>query len=155
MRTGFALVALVILGASTASAQLALKVDPRGTILEVRVGDAVYLEDVGVALVKPGWNGNLADQRDVDPATVRVHRDGATTTYAMPLRGQAFVGRLIERIVRDGDAGVSMEFEVIPEQDVEVETVLLRGRSRSHRTPASRRTSSPPRARRAGCCRGS
>jgi hypothetical protein len=116
-----------MVGASPASAQLALKVDPRGTIAEVRVGDAVYLEDVGVALVKPGWTGNFADQRDVDPATVRVHRDGATTTYAMPLRGESFAGRLIERIVRDGDAGVSLEFEVIPEQDVEVETVLLRG----------------------------
>jgi hypothetical protein len=93
---------------------------------EVRVGDAVYLQDVAVALVKPGWTGELADQRGVDPKAVHVHTEGATTTYTMPMRGDEFTGQLIERVTRKGDA-VELQFEVIPDHDMEIETVLLRG----------------------------
>ena len=96
MRIAFALALLAALGPSSAPAQLALKIDRRGTLTEIRVGDAIYLKDVAVTLVKPDWTGNLADQRAVDPATVRVHKAGATTTYTMPLRGDALTAQFID-----------------------------------------------------------
>lgn len=64
MRTAFALILISVLGSSSAPAQISVRVDPRGTLAEVRVGEAVYLRDMAVSLVKPGWSGNLADQRD-------------------------------------------------------------------------------------------
>ncbi|APW58937.1 hypothetical protein [Paludisphaera borealis] len=126
MRIAFALALFAALGSTSAPAQLALQIDARGTLAEVRVGDAIYLSDVAVTLVKPGWTGNLADQRAVDPATVRVHKAGRTTTYTMPLRGENLTAQLIERVTRDGDL-VDVQYEVIPDQDVELETVLLQG----------------------------
>ena len=125
MKTVFALVLASVFG-SSAPAQIAVQLDPRGTLNEVKVGDAVYLGDVAVSLVKPGWTGNLADQRNVDPGTVHVYKQGATTTYTMPLKGDSFSGQLIERVTRTDDA-VELRYEVIPDRDVEIETVLLRG----------------------------
>ncbi len=126
MKTAFALILTSVLGQSPAPAQIAVELDRRGALAQVKVGDAVYLSDVAVSLVKPGWTGNLADQRSVDPGSVHVSKRGATTTYTMPLNGDSFTGQLIERVTR-GDDAVELWYEVIPDADVEIECVLLRG----------------------------
>jgi len=125
MKTAIRLALLLGLAAAPARAQLAIEADARG-VVEARVGGTAYLADLAVSVVKPGWSGDLADQRAVDPADVKVHREGSTTTYAMPLAGGPLSGRLVERIVRDAD-GATLEFSVFPDRDVEVEAILLRG----------------------------
>ncbi len=126
MKIASSLVVLLGLMQPFASAQLSLRIDPRGAIDEVRVGDLVYLTDLAVSVVKPGWTGNLADQRVVDPASVQVHKAGPTTTYTMPLAGGPLTGQLIERVTQDGDL-VTLQYEVIPDQEIEIETILLQG----------------------------
>ncbi|MDG3006106.1 DUF5060 domain-containing protein [Paludisphaera mucosa] len=124
MKTAPWIVLLVALIPSSSYGQLAVEADARG-VVGVRVGDAAYLSDLAVSVVKPGWSGDLANQRAVDPAKVKVHKAGATTTYTMPLSG-ALSGVLIERIIRERD-GATLEFELIPDRDVELEAVVLRG----------------------------
>ncbi|WP_165251223.1 DUF5060 domain-containing protein [Paludisphaera soli] len=125
MKTASWTAVLVCLAVAPARAQLAVEADARG-VVEARVGGTAYLSDLAVSVVKPGWSGDLANQRAVDPSTVKVHREGATTTYTMPLAGGPLSGLLIERITREND-GVTLEFEVIPDREAELEAVLLRG----------------------------
>jgi len=109
---------------AAAWAQLAPTLDPRGVVQEVRLNDEVFLTDMAISVEKPGWSGRLADQRVVDPATVHVRRDGPTTLYAMPIKGDGFAGRLIQRVTRrDGD--IVLDYEVFPDDDVEIEAVVL------------------------------
>jgi hypothetical protein len=125
MKTASWTTLLVCLVVAPARAQLAVEADARG-VIEARVGGTSYLSDLAVSVVKPGWSGDLANQRAVDPATVKVHREGATTTYTMPLAGGPLSGLLIERITREKD-GATLEFEVVPDREVELEVVLLKG----------------------------
>jgi len=121
------LILVLGLAPGIASAQLSPKIDPRGVIEEVRLGDEIFLTDLAVSLEKPEWSGRLVDQRDVDPATVHVRRDGPATIYAMPLESDEFKGRLIQRVTRLDD-GVALDYEVFPDDDIEIEAVVLQGR---------------------------
>lgn len=107
-----------------ARGQIAVEADGRG-VATVRVGGATYLTDLGVSVIRPGWKGDLANQRAVDPAEVEIYREGAATTYVVPLK-DPLPGVLIERIIPDKE-GVSLEIEVIPDQEAELEAVLLCG----------------------------
>ncbi len=115
---------LLGLAPAVALAQLAPKVDARGVIQEVRLDGEVFLTDLAVSVEKPGWRGRLADQRAIDPATVRVRRDGPTTFYAAPIQGDDFTGRLIQRVTRR-DGELVLDYEVFPDHDVEIEAVVL------------------------------
>lgn len=127
MRTASSLILVLALGPGIASAQLSPKIDPRGVIGEVRLGDEVFLTDLAVSVEKPEWSGRLADQRDVDPATVHARRDGPITHLSMPLKGDEFQGRMIQRVTRLDD-GVALDYEVFPDDDVEIEAIVLQGR---------------------------
>jgi len=127
MKTAASLILILGLAPGLASAQLVPKIDPRGVIEEVRLGDEVFLTDLAISLEKPGWSGRLTDQRDVDPATIHVRRDGPATIYAMPLKGDDFSGRLIQRVTPLDD-GVALDYEVFPDDDIEIEAVVLQGR---------------------------
>lgn len=124
MRSAALIVALSCLLVAPAGAQVTVEADGRG-VASVSVGGTPYLTDLGVTVVRPGWSGELANQRKVDPAEVSIREEGATTTYVVPLR-DPLPGVLIERIIRKPD-GVRLEFEVIPDHEAELEAVVLGG----------------------------
>lgn len=121
-----ALPAVMILGLVPALArgQVAVEADARG-VARVLVGGAEVLKDVGLAVVRPGWKGDLANQRTADPAEISIRKEGDAATYVIPLH-DPLAGVLIQRIIRDKD-GVRLEFEVIPDEEAELEAVVVRG----------------------------
>ena len=121
------LVAVIVwLTPSLALAQIAASFGPRGEIVELRAGEVVYLQDLAVALSKPGWAGAVVDQRSADPALItRTAADGATI-YAMTLQGEKAAVKLRE-IVRAAPDRVSVDYEITPEQDMTVESVYALG----------------------------
>ncbi|WP_165066445.1 glycoside hydrolase 5 family protein [Paludisphaera rhizosphaerae] len=124
MKTSFSAVLILLLVPAMARAQVAVEADARG-VARVLVGGVDVLKDVGVAVVKPGWKGDLANQRTADPSEVSIRKEGDLTTYVIPLH-EPFAGVLIERIVRQKDE-VRLEFEAIPDEEAEIEAVVLRG----------------------------
>lgn len=124
MKTVFPAVLILGLLPAMARGQLAIKADARG-VARVRLGDVDVLKDVGVAVVRPGGKGDLANQRTVDPAEVSIHKEGDVTTYVIPLH-EPLAGVLIERIIRRNDE-TRLEFEVIPDEEAELEAVVVRG----------------------------
>jgi len=125
MRIPAILTLLCILPAS-AFAQVKATFGPRGEVTELRVGDTLYFTDVAVALVKPGWAGDVVNQRAADPAAVQVEQQGEATVYTMTLAaGEVKVKlREVARVTADK---VALEYEVTPEQDTPVETILQQG----------------------------
>ena len=124
MKTVFPAVLILGLLPAMARAQVAIEADARG-VAQVRVGDVGVLKDVGVAVVRPGWKGDLVNQRTVDPAEVSIRKEGDVTTYVIPLH-EPLAGVLIERIIREKN-DARLEFEVIPDEETELEAVVLRG----------------------------
>jgi hypothetical protein len=117
---------LVCLSPSLALAQISATFGPRGEIVELRVGEVVYLQDLAVTLSKPGWTGALVDQRAADPASItKTTADGATV-YAGTLRGEKASVKLRE-VVRVAPDRVSVDYELTPEQDLTVESVYAQG----------------------------
>ena len=111
-------VALSCLLVAPARGQLTVEADGRG-VVSVSVGGTPYLTDLGVSVVKPGWTGELANQRAADPSEVSIREEGATTSYIVPLRGP-MPGVLITRVVRETDQ-VRLEYQVIPDDGAEIE----------------------------------
>ena len=72
-------VALALIIPASARAQVAAEFGHGGEIKELKVGGVVFLKDIGVSLIKPGWAGRLADQRSVDPALLRVEKRAVRT----------------------------------------------------------------------------
>ena len=124
MRFVLSILAVSLLTVAPSRAQVVVAADGRG-VASVSVGGTSYLTDLGVSVVKPGWSGELADQRRADPDEVSIQKDGATTVYVVPLRG-GMPGVLVERIVREADE-VRLEFDVMPDDDAEMEAVVLAG----------------------------
>lgn len=111
---------------SLAFAQLQATIGPRGEITQLRNGDVVYFTDVAVSLVKPGWSGDLLNQRTTDPAAVTVETVNGATVYTVALSNDTAKATLRETVTVTPEA-VSVQYELTPEQDIDVETVLLQG----------------------------
>jgi len=109
-----------------ARAQLTVDLGPRGEIRQLCVGDVVYFRDIAVSLVKPDWAGHVVDQRAADPASIQTERVGDATVYTMTLTAGDIRVRLRETVQVTPDR-VSLQYEITPEQAVDVETVLLSG----------------------------
>ncbi|WP_337173146.1 DUF5060 domain-containing protein [Paludisphaera sp.] len=124
MRPTLPTVALLCILVAPARGQLTVEADGRG-VVSVSVGGTPYLTDLGVSVVKPGWSGELANQRAADPAEVSIQQDGATTIHVVPLR-DPMPGVLIARVVRE-PGQVRLEYEVIPDEGEEIEAVVLGG----------------------------
>jgi len=97
---------------------------PRGELRELRVDGVPYVTDTGVALAQPGWAGTLADQRTVDPTAVQVSTADGATVYAMAFSADGVAVRLRE-VARVTSGKVSLEYEMTPERDLEVEAVYV------------------------------
>lgn len=120
------LLVLLSLLPTLAFAQLKATLGPHGEITELRNGDVVYFTDVAVALVKPGWAGDLLNQRTADPAAVTVETANGATVYTLALSNGAAKATLRET-VRVTPEAVSVQYELTPAQDLEVEAVSLQG----------------------------
>ena len=107
-------------------AQLTADFGPRGEITQLRVGELVYFKDVAVSLVKPGWAGQIVDQRAAEAAAVKVEKVGEATIYTVTLTGAGGQFRL-RQTARVAADSVALEYELTPEQEVETEAVLLQG----------------------------
>lgn len=115
------------LSPAVALAQLVSKIAPTGVIDELRVGGEVVLTGLALSVEKPEWSGRMIDQRDVDPKSVHARRDGPNTFLAMPLEGDEFQGRLIQRLTKI-DGGLVLDYEIFPDDDIEIEAVVVEGR---------------------------
>ncbi|WP_165231838.1 DUF5060 domain-containing protein [Aquisphaera insulae] len=126
-RTSFSLVALSIASLATvARAQVASEFGPRGEVVRLGAGRTTYLENLGVALIKPGWDGKLAEQGGGSADGVRVETKGDTTHYAatwdvagMPVR--------FRQAVKKANDGVAIDYEITPTRALKTEAVLLEG----------------------------
>lgn len=127
MKIASCLVVLLGISPAVASAQLASKIAPTGVVNELRAGAEVVLSDLALSVEKPEWSGRMVDQRDVAPKSVHARRDGPNTFLAMPMEGDEFKGRLIQRVTRIDD-GLSLDYEIFPDDDIEIEAVVLQGR---------------------------
>jgi hypothetical protein len=117
---------LFCLAPSLSLAQVTATFGPRGEIVQLRVGDVVYLQDLAVTLSKPGWTGAVVDQRAADPAAIaKTTADGATI-YQGTLRGERASVKLRE-VVRVTPDRVSVDYELSPGQDLVVESVYALG----------------------------
>lgn len=112
---------------AVALAQTAPEIAPTGVIGELRVDGEVVLTDLALSVEKPEWTGRLVDQREVDPAAVHARRDGPSAFWSMPMKGDGFTGRLIQRVTRIDD-GLLLDYEIFPDDDIEIEAVVLQGR---------------------------
>jgi hypothetical protein len=117
-----ALIVLPLLLTAACGAPSPVDLDARG-VARVTVGGVVVLEDLGVTLVAPGWNGAKGDQRDLRPADVTRAGDSYSATL---VGGGVRTHFKLTASVRPG--GMRLEYELTPEQDTAVETVLLGGR---------------------------
>jgi len=109
--------------AGVSHAQLGAQLGPRGEILELKVADTVYLRDVGVTLIKPGWGGSFGDQRALDPASVTAtERDGATVYEAtVSVEGAVWELRETARVTPEA---LTVDYEITPQTEITVETIL-------------------------------
>ncbi|MCC6728983.1 MAG: DUF5060 domain-containing protein [Chthonomonadales bacterium] len=118
-----ALLAVLALSAP-ATAQVRAEIGPRGEVTAVRVGGATILTDLAVSIVRPGWTGNIVDQRGAPGVTAR-RQDGAAI-YSGRLTGAGPAARLRE-VVRTAPGRVTLRYELTPEADMDAECVLLQG----------------------------
>ncbi len=116
---------LAVVGA--AGPRLEVIPDERGVLREVRVDGRVFVTDLGVSLTAPGWAGHRGDQRSLAPASVVRTAEGGAMVLAGALESQGVRTRL-RQTIRPIASGMRLEYELLPESDVEVENVLLMGR---------------------------
>ncbi len=122
----FGLIALGILLTSFAGAGFQATFGPHGEIAEVRVGDVVYFTDVAVSVTRPGWSGDIVNQRTVPPASVKIAQTGGTTVYLATLTSQGSkIG--MREVARVAPNRVTLEYEITPEGDVESEALVVEG----------------------------
>ncbi|MCY2986927.1 MAG: hypothetical protein NTY19_03555, partial [Planctomycetota bacterium] len=126
MRSLPILIAAGLLLPTVAQAQLTVDFGPRGEITKLRVGNVIYFKDIAVSLVKPGWAGHIVDQRAADPSAVKIEKSSDVTTYTTTLSGDGCRVRLRET-ARVAPDSVALEYEIIPEQEIDTEVVLLQG----------------------------
>lgn len=126
MRIASVLAAVLYLLPALAHAQIKAEFGPRGEVTQLSVGELRYFQDIAVSLVKPGWSGQIVDQRTLDPTAVTIQRTGGTTVYSATLRGEGCRIRLRE-IAEVTPDSVTLKYELTPEQDVQPEAVLLQG----------------------------
>ena len=124
--SGALVVALALIIPASACAQVVAEFGPRGEINDMRVGGVDYLKDIGLSLIKPGWAGRLADQRSLDPASVKVDKLPGETVYSANLGTEGCAIRMREVASVSPDR-VTLDYEITPEKDVETEVVLVQG----------------------------
>lgn len=110
--------------AQAAAPPLAATIGPRGELSELRAGNTVYISNAAVAIVKPGWSGDVVNQRTLDPSTVGVMHMGRDTGYSGVLTGAGVRVRMTE-LVHVTPGAVSIQWTLIPLQDVACECVLV------------------------------
>ena len=120
------LVGVVVLAQPNASAQtqLEVRVAPTGSLQEVRLAGEVVAADLGLMIVKPGWNGMWVDQRHADAAGLRVTMRGGTTRVQGRMAVEGGEVELTET-VEPGPRGVRLRYAVKPSVQLAAEGVFV------------------------------
>ncbi|MCC7491610.1 MAG: DUF5060 domain-containing protein [Fimbriimonadaceae bacterium] len=100
--------------------------DGRGVLPHVLLDGQPFLRDLAVTLTAPGWNGDRGAQRKLEPAGVRMTRDGAATVYQAQLQQDDTRTQLELRAVPQ-PAGLRLEYALTPAAPVAIENILLMG----------------------------
>jgi hypothetical protein len=121
-----ALCSLFAHSAVAADTPLAATLGPRGEVAEVRVGGVLALQDMSLSIVPPGWQGSYGAQKAPERCEVVKREEGGATVFEGVLRGDGKSARFREKVEARPDV-VRVQYEVTPEQDVRVETILVDG----------------------------
>ncbi len=118
------LTGLLLTGSAQAQAPLAISVGPTGVIQDVKAGGDVVARDIGMLVVKPGWNGTWADQRKADPAKLKVEQKDARTEVSgtIALEGGSMD---FQESVSEVKEGVKLSYAIRPSVDLQAEGVVL------------------------------
>jgi len=97
---------------------------PTGAISHLTFANSTLLQNFGVVLVKPGWQGSYADQ--INPETVKVtSKANGERVWSGTLRGDgAEVDFVQKATVKANEIVLTYEFR--PRTELSLETLMLR-----------------------------
>ena len=98
---------------ASAAPELAAEVGPRGEVTTLRVGQTEFLRDLGVAIIKPAWEGSHGDQRTAQPAKATQAAPGGAEEHWVVDSAEPPQWRL-RATVRKAAAQVGIDHELVP-----------------------------------------
>ncbi len=121
----FASLLLLAASVSGGSAEPVYELDARGIVARLDVASSTFLTDASVGVIAPDWQGSLGDQRGLEPQAVQTTQQAGATVYSSVLESGDQRTRL-RQVVRPLARGVRLEYELTPEVEIAVETVVFR-----------------------------